>query len=448
MITKLVLSGMNAARLNFSHGTHSNHKKLIKNVRAVSKKLKIPVTIIQDLQGPKIRVGKMPEGGIVLLDKEKVTLTNKKIKGTHKKIPIQYKELPKEVKKGDTILLCDGTIELQVTRTQRKAGNIFCVVKSGGLVKSNKGINVPTASIKAPAITPKDKKDLKFGLKNKVDYIAISFVKSARDINKLRALITEAKKDTKIIAKIERHEAIENLDEIIEASDAVMVARGDLGAEIKPQKVPLIQKKIIQKANTLGIPVITATEMLQSMISTPRATRAEISDTANAILDHTDCVMLSNETAAGRYPLKAVQTFADTAIEVESNLAEEKEILANKIRNHDLPIIDSLTYRACQIANDIEAKCIVVITEKGYTAKQIAKHRPYIPIITITENDDIQRQLGLAWGLNHFFNLPSKQQTTNEIIKLLKKNKLIKSKDEIVICNSGSQESFIKTIIA
>jgi len=446
-ITELALSGMNAARLNFSHGTYSHHKKIIKNVRSVSKKLKIPITIIQDLQGPKIRIGEMPKEGIVLLDKEKVSLTTEKIKGDNKRIPIQYNDLPKEVKKGDTILLCDGIIELKVTRVQKNAGRIFCTVISGGIVKSHKGINVPTASIKAPAITEKDKKDLKFGLKNDVDYIALSFVKNAKDIHKLRKIIQQNKKQTKIISKIERHEAIDNLEEIIEASDAVMVARGDLGAEIAPEKVPLIQKRIIKLANIHAIPVITATEILQSMGFNPRATRAEISDAANAILDHTDCLMLSNETAVGKFPTKAAHTLSKTALEVENHLSEQEEIIKNKIKNQNLPIINSLCLNACRIARDIKARQLIVITNKGYTARQIAKHRPYIPIITITSSEKTQKELGLVWGLNKTYVLKTHKINVENIKKLLIKEKLIKKKDELVFCNAAENESFIKTIL-
>ncbi len=447
-ITKLVKAGMNAVRLNFSHGTHAHHKQIIKNVRAVSKKLSHPITLIQDLQGPKIRVGEMPDIGVMLLDKEKIVLTTEEIIGDHKKIPIQYKKLPKEVKVGDTIMLCDGEIELQATRVQKTAGKIYCDVIVGGVVKSHKGINVPTASLKAPSLTPKDKKDLEFGLKMNVDYVALSFVKNAQDVKKLRQIIEAHGKSTKIISKIERHEAVENLQEIIEASDGVMVARGDLGVEIRPEKVPMIQKRMIKLANIQGIPVITATEVLQSMVSSPRATRAEVSDAANAVLDHTDALMLSNESAVGKHPIKAVSTLTKTAHEVESYLSTHESIQKNKIRNHDLPIVNSLCLRACQLARDIEANYIVVITDKGFTARQIAKHRPYVPIITITASAEVQRELSLVWGLNHIIVKKVNFKNINkEVVKILKKHRLVKANDEIVICNSSDKESYINTII-
>lgn len=448
ILTKMVLSGMNAARLNFSHGNYRQFKQIIRNVRTVSKQLKIPIAIIQDLQGPKIRVGNMPDSGVVLLEKEKITLTTKEILGNHKEIPVQYQKLPKEVKKGDTILLCDGVIELKVNSVQRTSGNIKCTVITGGLVKKHKGINVPTTSISAPTLTKKDKEDLIFGLKQDVDYIALSFVKNAHDIKQLKEIIQVHKKSTKVIAKIERHEAINHLNEIIEITDAIMIARGDLGTEIRAEKVPVLQKKMIKAANKAGIPIITATEILQSMIFSPRATRAEVSDAANAIVDHTDCLMLSNETAVGKFPVKAVQTLSKTAIETEKFLANNDQILKNKIHHEHIPTVNSLCLRACQIAREIQATAIVVLTNKGYTAHQIVKHRPYTPIITLTPNSKTQKELTLSWGLNHIYIQKFTQDIpTKKIRKFLLKNQLVKTNDQIVICNSTNQESFIKTII-
>jgi len=293
-IEALVKAGMNLARLNFSHGTHKFHKKLLANLRKIEKRTGKTIGIIQDLQGPKIRIGEMPKQGITLKKGQTCILTMQNITGEIKAktpvLPVQYKNLIKDVKKGDTILINDGLIELQVQR--KSTHDIICRTKVGGLVTSHKGINVPTASITAPCLTAKDKKDLAFGLKNNVDFVALSFVKSASDIKNLRKRIEKAKKKTKIIAKIERHEAVKNLEAITKETDALMVARGDMGVEIPAEQVPIVQKRMMRIANKERKPVITATQVLQSMVENARATRAEISDAANAVYDHTDAIML------------------------------------------------------------------------------------------------------------------------------------------------------------
>ncbi|MDI6726262.1 MAG: pyruvate kinase [Smithellaceae bacterium] len=304
IIEQMITAGMNVARLNFSHGTKEYHGEKIRLIRQISARMGVPVAILQDLAGPKIRVGKIPEPGIMLAPGRKFVLTSRKVYGLADAVSISYPDLPGEVKKGDRLLLADGLMELVVEDMTET--DIFCRVITGGLLSSHKGINLPTGTIKAPPLTAKDKIDLLFGLANQVDYVALSFVKSGDDIRTIKRIIAENGKDTPVIAKIEKHEALENMDDIIINADAIMVARGDLGVEIPPEEVPLIQKKMIRSANLLGKPVITATQMLRSMVNQPRPTRAEAADVANAVLDGTDAVMLSEETASGNYPVEAV----------------------------------------------------------------------------------------------------------------------------------------------
>jgi pyruvate kinase len=451
IIEKLILSGMNVARLNFSHGKYEEYVKTINTIRKVSHKLKIPVAIMQDLQGPKIRVGEMPEKGIMLKKDTVITLTAKKIKGKEDAsgitIPFQYKHLPKDVKKDDRILLCDGMLELQVIKV--KGEEITCKVLSGGLLESHKGINVPTASISANPITDKDKKDLAFGLSHDVDYVALSFVKNAKNIEELREMIRQHRGEAKIIAKIERHEAIQNMEEIIIAADGVMVARGDMGVEIPAEQVPIVQKKLIRMANRHGKPVITATEMMQSMIDKPRPTRAEVSDVANAIFDNTDAIMLSNESAVGKYPVKATLTLSKIAHAIENEMKNHTQFLPGRLFHEKQPISYGTCEAAAEMARNIGAKMIVIITMSGFTAQHIAKHRPYIPMIVITEDPKVQLQLQLVWGINQVFvRKINFQDYIPQIRKLLREKKLVNKHDQVVvICNASHDEKLISTII-
>ncbi len=451
VIEKLILAGMNVARLNFSHGKYEDFTKMIRMIRGISKKLKIPVAIMQDLQGPKIRVGEMPEKGIVLKKDTVITLTAKKIKGKADAkgvmIPFQYKNLPKDVKKDDRILLCDGMLELHVLKV--KGEEIICKVISGGLLESHKGINVPTASISANPITEKDKKDLRFGLSHDVDFVALSFVRNAKNVEELREMIRELHGKAKIIAKIERHEAINNMEEIIHEADGVMVARGDMGVEIPAEQVPLVQKKLIRMANRHGKPVITATEMLQSMIDKPRPTRAEISDVANAIFDNTDAIMLSNESAVGRYPVKATLTLSKVAASIEGELKKHAQLLPGRLFHENQPLSYGTCEAAAEMAKSIGAKMIVAITMSGFTAQQIARHRPYIPLTVITEDPKVQFQLQLVWGIDHVFvRKINFRDHIRQVRKLLTENKLVHAHDQVVvICNASHDEKLIFTII-
>ncbi|MBD3360762.1 pyruvate kinase, partial [Candidatus Peregrinibacteria bacterium] len=450
-IAALAKAGMNVARLNFSHGTYEHHAKLIRNIHKAEKETGKRIGILQDLQGPKIRIGEMPKEGIGLKKDETFTLTTRKITGkkNNKKIeiPIKYKDLTKDIKKNDIILINDGLIESKATKVTKTG--IVCKVKFGGVVKTRHGVNFPTASISTPTITAKDKKDLKFGLKHNVDFVALSFVKSKKDTEQLRDLVKKEKKEAQIIAKIERHEAVKNLKEIIKASDGVMVARGDLGSDINAEQVPIVQKRMITLANRYGKPVITATQVLQSMVKKSKATRAEISDAANAVFDHTDAIMLSNESAVGKYPVKATTTLTKVASTVEKEMQKHEELLEHIVAPRALSALSATCLNACELAIDTKADFIAVYTTDGYTARQIAKHRLYIPIITITPDKKAARFLTLVWGINRVIVKKCSQkdpEKLNEIIKILNKEKITKKGDKIVIvCNASKKEGLIST---
>lgn len=447
-IERMANAGMDVVRLNFSHGTYDHHKMLIKNVRRVSEKLKRPIAILQDLQGPKIRVGEMPKEGVKIKKGQIVTITTKNVKGRRGLIPSQYKDLPKDIKKGDQILIDDGLIELKVTGKSKNS--IRCRVIEGGTVNSHKGINVPGGNITANPITSKDRKDLEFGIKNDIDWVALSFVRSEKDISDLRRIIQKEKGNVKIIAKIERREAVLNMHKIIKAADGVMVARGDLGLEVPAENVPIIQKKIIKLANKYGKPVITATQMLHSMIQNPIATRAEISDAANAVFDHSDALMLSNESAVGKYPVEATKTLNRVANAVENNLKKHEELRPITIKEHDIPIANATCLNACKLANDIKADYIVAVTGSGFTAQHVAKHRLYIPIIAITNNEKVRNQLALTWGLNEILvHEISLRNVVSDVKKFLREKNLVKKGSEVVIvCNASKRHKLISTIIA
>lgn len=448
-LKKLIKAGMNGARLNFSHGTYDQFELIIKNVREVSEETKTPIAIIQDLQGPKIRIGKVSPSGVPVKKGQIITL-NTKISGEETKkdglhIPLQYKKLPADIKQGDPILIDDGRVELVALKTNLIKTEIKCEVKNSGTLFSNKGLNAPKTALSIESMSKKDLQDLEFGLTQDVDYVALSFVRNVKDIEKLRKLIKDHKKfQTKIIAKIERPEAMENLTEIIEASDAVMVARGDLGIEIPAEKVPLAQKRIIKEANRQGKPVITATHVLNSMVENPLPTRAEISDAANAIFDKTDAIMLSNETAVGAYPIEACQVLNDVAHEIEPEI-ERYQLQTST----ELDTIDAICNNAVTLATDIKAKYIVTLSKSGHTASQISKNRGSTEIIVFTNKRKTRNQMAIVWGLSKvFYEETLDFKTPVELVKArLKKEKLIKASDEVVIVNAvrGSKERLITT---
>ncbi len=447
ILERMLQAGMDVARLNFSHGTYKHFTQIISNLRKASKRTGYNVAILQDLQGPKIRTGNLPKEGIEVKKGHKVVLTSS-LKPKKEEIPLQYRNLPKEVKKGDILLIDDGLIELTVTSTEKD--KIHAKAKNNGIIKSNKGINVPTGEIRASSITKKDLRDLKFGLKAGVDYIALSFVKSASDIKELRNHIKKAGKQTKIIAKIERKEAIENLEEIVNAADGIMVARGDLGLEIPAAQVPICQKEIIHMCNEKAKPVIVATHVLQSMIENPRPTRAEISDAANAIFDRADAFMLSNETAVGKYPLKAVQTLASVARTTEKEIKKRPFLLPDLTEDKSLSITDATCLNAITLAENISAHHVVIVTNSGYTAEQIAKYRPFNTLITITGSQETKRKLALVWGLNRILVDESivKDNCDLEatVVELLKKKKLTRKGQKIVIIAAGKKRKLLSTV--
>ncbi len=389
---------MNVVRINFSHGSHEGHEKTIGYVRDVARKHKYSIPVLMDLQGPKIRVGQMKDGAQLLKEGNLVTITTEVVEGDSNLIPIDYAGLSEDAREGNQILMDDGLMELRIVKKEGK--NLIAKVVVGGLLKSRKGVNLPDVDIAMSSLTEKDIEDLEFGLKVGVDFVAMSFVRSARDVQEVISRIRATGSNAAVIAKIEKPEAVNVIDEIIEEADGIMVARGDLGIEIPSEKVPLVQKKIIERCRVAGKPVITATQMLDSMIVNPRATRAESSDVANAVLDGTDAVMLSGETAAGKYPVEAVRTMVKIIKSIEENA--QNIYYSLKYRKPDWKekqVIESLAYSCVTIADNVDAKAISTITHSGNTARRIAKFRPKVPIIAFTESRTVRRQLNLVWGV-------------------------------------------------
>ncbi len=392
----LIEAGMNVCRLNFSHGTHEEHAELIADIRAVSKRMGATVAILQDLAGPKIRTGKMGAGEIDLVEGERFTLTTRDVPGDAKEVGLTYDDLPHNVRTGDTILLADGAMELKVESATHS--DVHCTVIGGGKLSSNKGINLPDRSINAPILSAKDRSDLEFGLAQGVDWIALSFVRTAHDVRTTKKVIAEAGKTTPLIAKIEKFEALDHIDEIIEVSDGIMVARGDLGVEIPLEKVPAAQKMIIRKTNAASKPVITATQMLKSMVDSPRPTRAEVTDVANAIYDGTDAIMLSEETAMGDHPVEAVRVMSRVAADTESNLSfktwsqrfEQDARLSRK---------NAVAHAAVAMANDLGAGAIITCTKSGSTSRRVAKYRPSRALLSMTPSPETAARLALSFGV-------------------------------------------------
>jgi pyruvate kinase len=398
-IAELLKTGLDVARINFSHGTYREHARYISTIRRVAKQLGLPVAIMQDLPGPKDRTGKVKKGGIVLRSGDDFILTTRQVLGDEQQVSVDLPDLPKHVKLGEIVFLSDGTIKLEITAIS--TADIKCKVVTGGRLGDNQGVNVPGANFGITSITDDDWRHLAFGVKHKVDFVAVSFIKEAEDILKVRRFLQEQGSTSMLVAKIERREALSNLDGILEAADGVMVARGDLGIDIPIQKVPIAQKQIIQKCNRLGKPVIVATQMLESMVDAPRPTRAEVTDVANAIFDGADAVMLSEETAIGQYPIEAVSMMAQVALEAEAALPYD-EILINKGKDLQSQTDDAISYAACHIAHQLGATAIIAFTSSGSTARRVAKYRPEVPILAITPSEVTRRQLLLSWGVRSF----------------------------------------------
>jgi pyruvate kinase len=395
---------MNVARLNFSHGKQEEHALVIERIRTISRKLGASVAILQDLQGPKIRVGTLQDGQpIRLLDDTWVVITTRPVQGDAQTIPTTYQQLPQDVRPGDRILLDDGLMELRVGDISET--DVHCLVVHGGLLKEHKGINLPGVAVSAPALTEKDRADLAFGIAHGVDYVALSFVRKAEDVREARRLMRQyqdelhlpdqtTRLDIPLIVKLEKPEAVARLDEILDVADGVMIARGDLGVEMLPEKVPLIQKRIIAKCNELGLPVITATQMLESMVTNPRPTRAEVNDVSNAILDGTDSVMLSAETASGDYPIEAVEMMVRIACETESGDRTARQPQCQRLSQEH-----AVSHAARALSEEASVKAIVVFTRSGNSARLISKDRPRTPILAYTPSERVYRQLALWWGV-------------------------------------------------
>lgn len=412
MMRAMLLHGMNVARFNFSHGGPELQSEAIARLRAVSQQMGLPVAILQDLQGPKIRTGKVAYADTRLVPGAKFTITTRAVEGDERMVSTTYPALPSDCEVGDTILLDDGLIELRVEHVT--PSDVICSVVDGGVLKSNKGINLPGVKVSAPALSAKDRHDVEWGLDNGVDYVALSFVRKPEDVLELRELINARSSGAKIIAKLEKPEAIDNLDQIIDLSDGVMVARGDLGVEMKPQDVPMLQKRIIQRANAREKIVITATQMLESMTTTQRPTRAEASDVANAVLDGTDALMLSGETASGQFPLEALRMMSAIIEKVE---AETDDGWAGRRRGRDetSDVTGAVCEAAAHAAAALKATAIVCFTESGSTARRLAKFRPPVPIVACTIHQDVARSLQLAWGVHSVLVQP--REATDALIE-------------------------------
>jgi len=412
ILRKLLLAGMNVARLNFSHGTHEEHERRITAIRRAAMEVGKNVAIMLDTKGPEIRLGYFKEEPVLLEEGASVTLTTEPIEGDREHIPVAYPNLPRDVREGDTILVADGLIALKVLSTG--ITEIKCLVVNGGELSSQKGVNVPGATESLPAVTEKDIQDIRFGVGHKLDYIAASFVRKSTDVLSIREIIEKAGGDLDIIAKIESRRAVDNLDDIIKVSDGIMVARGDLGVEIPVEEVPLVQKAIIEKCNLVGKPVVTATQMLESMIHNPRPTRAEASDVANAIFDGSDALMLSGETAAGKYPVESVETMARIAERAEAALHYEEVLGKKGTVSTRQTVTNAIGLATCAIAHALGAAAIISSTESGHTAKMVSKYRPRAPIVAVTPHAEVMRKLALNWGVQPL--LAKGGKSTDEIM--------------------------------
>ncbi|MDP3902119.1 MAG: pyruvate kinase [bacterium] len=428
MLEKIFAEGVNVMRLNFSHGDFAEHQEKLDNAAKVASRAGLSYATLQDLGGPKIRICDFYKESIVLEEGKTFTLTTDKIIGDEKKVYINYSLLPKEVKKGGFIMLHDGKKKLLIKQIKEK--EVVCEVIIGGEIKGRRGVNLPGAKLSIGSLAVKDKKDLEFGIKNKVDFIALSFVRRASDIEELRKILRKRGSESNIISKVEDTEALENIESIIEASDGIMIGRGDFGIEIGVENLPMTQKNIIRRCNIAGKPVITATHMLESMISSPVPTRAEVSDIANAVLDGTDAVMLSEETTLGKYPVESVRVMAKVAEAAEKGLGK-----SNIFFNHNGSVRDSVSEAAMKLAENIDAKVIVALTQSGFTARMIARHRPKQCIVALTPSRKVLNQLNLVFGCKSAFieKLDSVSAAIKEAKSYCAENKIAAKGDRIVI---------------
>ncbi|MFA6424233.1 MAG: pyruvate kinase [Candidatus Magasanikbacteria bacterium] len=439
ILKQMVQAGMNCARLNFSHGSYDEFKKIYNNIRELETELVEPIIILQDLQGPKIRIGEMPAAGIEIKDDKEVVFNTKLTKYVDGEIPFPHPELYNFLKPGERLLIDDGRCETKIEKLS--GGKIFAKVVEGRLLTSHKGVNLPDSNISLSSLTKKDKEDLMFGLKLGVDMVAISFVNRAEDVIDARFLIKEYEEKLglkpehpiQIISKIERPQAVENIESILAASDGVMVARGDLGVEIRAAEVPLVQKRIIEAANKIAKPVIVATQMLDSMSSSRRPTRAEVSDVANAVIDHADAVMLSNETSTGSHPVLVIETMADIIATTEKSHYDDLVMPVLKEGNNNSEM--AITYLSRVLAEDVKAKAILVASISGDTGRLISSVRPNAHIVVATTSERVQRQLNLSWGVRPFILHPCRsiEELVENSISYIKKRHLVKTGEKVIV---------------
>ena len=442
VLHRLIQAGATTLRLNFSHGTQEDHQRSIRLIRQTAFELNQPVGILQDLQGPKIRLGVFSNGSIVVKDGDRFTLTSREVECTQEISYVSYDRLAQEVPIGATILLDDGKVEMKVEEAVPETGDLHCRVSVGGVLSDKKGVNFPGVTLSVKALTDKDRDDLIFGLDQGIDWVALSFVRNREDIIEIKQLISSVSKPVPVIAKIEKHEAIQDMEGILKLCNGVMVARGDLGVELPAEEVPLLQKRLIATANHLGIPVITATQMLDSMVSNPRPTRAEVSDVANAILDGTDAVMLSNETAVGKFPVEAVATMARIAHRIEEDPAVYQGPDTSSFSspaNGSYSIPSAIASAVSQIAEELDAAAILSLTKTGSTAQNVSKYRPRTPILAVTSQREVAQHLQLVWGVKPLVmrESPSNRQTFQAAINMAQENGLLED-GELVVMTAGT----------
>ncbi len=432
VLLKMIKAGMDICRINFSHGKHEDLAKLIKTIREINAKHNTHVGILADLQGPKIRVGEMENNGVLLKRNQELVMTTKPCIGTSERLYISYQEFPKDVKVGEIILLDDGKLQFKVISTNRK-DTVKVKVIYGGILSSNKGVNLPDTKVSIPSLTEKDRKDLEFILKQEVEWIGLSFVREAKDIIELKEIIKKRGSHARVIAKIEKPEALKNLDDIIAATDGVMVARGDLGVECPMEEVPIIQKRIVKKCMEHAKPVIIATQMMESMITNPRPTRAEVNDVANSVLDGADAVMLSGETSVGQYPVEVIQAMQQIIHKIEKTSYPYMQMQAPHKRSVTFRS-DSICYTACILAEQNGALGIVSMTHSGYTAFRISSHRPKALTFIFTSNKTLLCMLSLVWGVRGFYydEFESTDKTMSDVNGMLRHAKLVKKGDCVI----------------
>jgi len=435
MLEKIIRAGVDVCRLNFSHGAHEVHNEVIERVRKINQKLGSHIALLQDLQGPKLRIGKV-DGEIHLIEGASIIVTTVECISTDEKLYVSYTRLPLDAKPGERILLNDGKSELVINKII-DSQNILATVVAGGVLTSNKGFNLPNTKVTIPCLTEKDLIDLEFGLEKNVDWVALSFVRNAEDIIALKEIIAARGKHTKVIAKIEKPEAVENIDSIIKVTDAIMVARGDLGVEVPLQKVPLIQKTIVEKCIQAAKPVIIATQMMESMITDSMPTRAEITDVANAVLDGADAVMLSAETSVGKYPCRVIEVMSSIISDIES---DRRAYYKGVKPNSSSPSFasDEVCFTAVRMSDHLQTKAIVAMTKSGYTGFKVASYRPQANIYIFTDNQILLNTLNLVWGVRGFYydKFVSTDETFQDVIDILKNEKIVKEGDCVINCAS------------